>query len=163
LNQQIKRLSGRPAKKSKSTLKESFSINCASLLSNICYTPNNILRVSQILLYLPITSVYSIIPSMIIISQLSISIIATILLNMPITATASIIAKINIPLDILFLDNTNRYIILNSIKSDIISAMPNHKAAVILSNSNIPKYQIDLILSHMSTEKSSLILSKMSS
>jgi hypothetical protein len=136
-------------------------INASTLLANISSVNENIQRVSLVLLYLPITSVYSIISTMIIISsQINISIIVSILLNLPISAVASIIENINIPLDIIFPVNTNRYIIINLIKSEIISNMPIHKAAVILSESNMSISQINLILSHIQPDKASLILSK---
>jgi len=138
-------------------------INSAIFLSNICNTTTNIQRVSQVLLYLPNTVVYLIIPTMIITSsKISISTIVSILLNMPLTAIASIIGNMSIPLDIIFPISTNRYKILNKIKSDILSDenIPVHKAALILSDSNIPRYQVDIILSNMSINKSSLILLK---
>jgi len=138
-------------------------INSAIFLSNICNTTENIQRVSQVLLYLPNTVVYLIIPTMIITSsKISISTIVSILLNMPLTAIASIIGNMSIPLDIIFPISTNRYKILNKIKSDILSDenIPVHKAALILSDSNIPRYQVDIILSNMSINKSSLILLK---
>ena len=139
-------------------------INASSLLLNICDTPENILRCSQVILYLPISVVYSIIPTMIIISSYNkISIIVSILLNIPLSAFASIIANMTIPLDIIFPSSTNRYVILNLIKSDILSNknIPAHKAAIILSDLNIPRYQVEIILSHMSIDKSSLISLKM--
>lgn len=139
-------------------------INASSLLLNICDTPENILRVSQVILYLPKSSVYSIIPTMIILSSYTnISIIVSILLNIPLSAISSIIGNMNIPIDIIFPATTNRYVILNLIKSEILSDinMPAHKAAIILSDQNIPRYQVELILSNMPFDKSSLISLKM--
>ena len=73
-------------------------IDSASLLSTMSDTPENILRVSQILLMLPLENVYSIIPTMMEQrSNMSTSIIVLILLNMPISTIALIIANMKIP------------------------------------------------------------------
>jgi len=121
---------------------KSSIINGSSLLASISDVPENISRVSQILLQLPITHVYSIIPTMSIISKrISIPIIVTILLNMPISVIASIIGNMNIPQVITFPVTTNRSSILYLIKSELLSDinMPIDKAALILSDSNIPR------------------------
>lgn len=137
----------------------------SSLLSTFCDTPENIQRVSQILLRLPINTVYSIIPTMTIgPSNIDISIIVSILLNMPISIIALIITNMNIPQIIIFPTESNKSNMLYLLKATILSdpMMPIDKAALILSDYNMSSCQAELILSSMSKETSLLILSKMS-
>jgi len=139
--------------------------NIASILSTMCDSPENIKRVSEILLWLPMNKIYSIIPTMTIgPSNISISIIVSILLNMPISTIALIIENMNIPQIIIFPNESNKSTMLYLLKATILSSpnMPIDKAALILSNSNISPCQADLILSNMTKETSTLILSKMS-
>ena len=133
-------------------------IDTASLLSTMTDLPENIQRVSQILLQLPIEKVYSIIPTM----MEHESIIVSILLNMPIPIIALIIANMNIPQLIVFPVTSNISSVNNLQKAIILSSMPVSKAALILSHSNMPTCQAALILSNMSKDISSLILSNMS-
>jgi hypothetical protein len=136
-------------------------INTASLLSFICNNSENIEKMNQILLQLPITAVCLIIPTMIILTPDITPNIVSILLNMSIPVTALIIANINIPHVIVYPKYITRSSILYLIKSELISNMSIENAAVILSDSNMPIRQVEIILSNMSKEKSSLILSKM--
>ena len=141
-------------------------IDIASLLSTISDTSENIQRVSQILLLLPINQVYSIIPTMTIEpSNISISVIVSILLNMPIPTISLIIANMNIPQLIVFPVESNKSNMLYLLKATILSdpMMPPEKAALILSDKNIPICQAEIILSSMIKEKALLILSKMPS
>jgi hypothetical protein len=141
-------------------------IDSASLLSTMCDSPENIQRVSLILLQLPINKVYSIIPTMTVEpSYVSISVIVSILLYMPISTIALIIANMNIPQLIVFPIESNNSTMLYLLKAAILSdtKMPTEKSALILSDSNMPSCQAELILSSMLKETSLLILSKMSS
>lgn len=147
-------------------LSELSIIEIASLLSTICDTPENIQRVSLILLHLPINKIYSIIPTMTIEpSNISIPVIISILLNMPIPTIALIFANMNIPQLIIFPNESNKSTMLYLLKATILSdpMMPIDKAALILSDSNMPPCQAELILSSMIKSTSLLILSKMSS
>jgi hypothetical protein len=139
-------------------------VEASSLLSIMTDSSDHIKKVSQILLQLPLDKVYSIIPTMTVEpSNISISIIVSILLNMPISTIALIIANMNIPqIEIIpIIINTSSIIDLQ--KAIILSdpSMPIEKAALILSDPNIPECQAASILSNMNKDKSSAILSKM--
>jgi len=137
-------------------------IDCASLLSTMCDIPENIKRVSQILLLVPVIRVYSIIPTMTVgPSYVSISKIVSILLNMSISIIALIIANMTIPQIITIPTTSNYSLVINLQKGLILSdpSMPISKAALILSDNNISINQAALILSNMSFDKSLLILS----
>lgn len=146
-------------------INKTLSINeAASLLSSMSELPENILRISKILLLLPIEKVYSIIPTMTIKpSKLSISTIVLILLNMPISTIALIISNMKIPQMINIPTNNNKSSVINFQKSIILSdyLMPSEKAAMILSDPNISDSQAAYLLLSMSKEKSLEILSKM--
>ena len=135
-------------------------IQTASLLS-MMVDDNNINKVSQILLLIPLEKVYSIIPTMIISpANVTISNIVLILLNMPISTIALIISNMSIPQNIYFPDTNNKSSIINIQKAVILSnpTMPTEKAALILSDDNISTCQAALILSSMNKDISLLIL-----
>lgn len=143
-----------------------LSINqSASLLSIMTDSSINILRVSKILLLIPIEKVYSIIPTMTIEpSNISISKLVLILLNMPISTIALIISNMKISQIINLPINSNTSSVINIQKAIILSdiSMPSEKAAMILSDINISDSQAANILLSMSRYKSLEILSQMS-